>query len=75
MHKPTARIILTDDNGSNVVFQKFRAPTTSTNVNATQTKTIKHILVSASSTKVIAKTQANARPKFLHSSKPKRKVF
>ena len=73
MQRPTAKIILTDDKGSNVVFQKFRAPTTSTNVRATHVKTIKHIFVSASSTNVIAKTHAKASPRFLHNSKPKHK--
>ena len=73
MQSPTARIMFTDDRGSNVVPQKCKAPITSINVKATQVNTIKHIFVSASRTKVMENTQANAKPKFLHSSKPEKK--
>ena len=72
MQSPTAKMMLTEDNGSNVVPQKCKAPITSTNVIATQLKTIKHILVSPSSRKVIENTQANASPKFLHNSNPEK---
>ena len=67
--------MLTDDNGSKVVPQKFNAPTTSTNVNATQVKTIRQTVVSASRTNVMTKTHANASPRFLHSSKPIHEFF
>ena len=72
MQSPTAKMMLTEDNGSNVVPQKCKAPITSINVKATQLKTIKHILVSPSSRKVIENTHANASPKFLHNSNPKK---
>ena len=73
MQSPTAKMMLTEDKGSNVVPQKCKAPITSINVKATQQKTIKHILVSPSSRKVIENTQANASPKFLHNSNPEKK--
>ena len=75
MQSPTAKMMLTEDKGSNVVPQKCKAPITSINVKATQQKTIKHILVSPSSRKVIENTQANASPKFLHNSNPRKNGF
>ena len=72
MQSPTAKMMLTEDNGSNVVPQKCKAPITSINVIATQLKTIKHIFVSPSSRKVIENTQAKASPKFLHNSNPEK---
>ena len=65
--------MFTDDRGSKVVSQKCNAPITSIKVKATQANTIKHIFVSPSNKKVIANTQANASPKFLHNSNPKKK--
>ena len=74
MHSPTARIILTEDNGSNVVPQKWSAPTTSTNVRATQIKTIRHIFKSASNITVTIRTHNKASPKFRQSSYPRRRI-
>ena len=71
MQRPTDRQISTDENGSNVTFQKFKAPMTSINVMATHPHTIKVVQVSASSKNAMTNTQAHAIPKLFGSSTPK----